>query len=301
MNKYIISENHLIGQRLDKVLSILNPELSRSKIQDAIKDGLVLVNSKMEKASYKVSENDEITLGDLPIKNLTLEAEEIPLDIVYEDDDLIVINKPKGLVVHPGAGVNNHTLANALKFYSDDLSSVNGEFRPGIVHRLDKDTAGLMVVAKNDISHAFLASQLADHTLGRKYIALVMGTISENDGTIIAPIGRDVKNRLKMAVNLKNGKEAVTHFTVIERFKGCTLVECSLETGRTHQIRVHMEYISHPVVGDPLYGKGNRTIYNDGQLLFAYKISFIHSKTKKRMEFSVPLPEYFTSVINTLK
>ena len=301
MNKFVIKENYLFGQRLDKVLSILNPELSRSKIQDAIKDGLVLVNSKAEKASYKVSENDEITLGDLPIKNLTLEAEEIPLDTVYEDDDLIAINKPKGLVVHPGAGVNNHTLANALKFYSDDLSSVNGEFRPGIVHRLDKDTAGLMVVAKNDTAHAFLASQLADHTLGRKYIALVMGTISENDGTIIAPIGRDVKNRLKMAVNLKNGKEAITHFTVIERFKGYTLVECSLETGRTHQIRVHMEYISHPVVGDPLYGKGNRTIYNDGQLLFAYKISFIHPKTKKRMEFSVPLPEYFTSVINTLK
>lgn len=301
MNKFVIKENHLFGQRLDKVLSILNPELSRSKIQDAIKDGLVLVNSKVEKASYKVSENDEISLGDLPIKNLTLEAEEIPLDIIYEDDDLIVINKPKGLVVHPGAGVSNHTLANALKFYSDDLSSVNGEFRPGIVHRLDKDTAGLMVVAKNDNAHAFLASQLADHTLGRKYIALVMGIISENDGTIIAPIGRDVKNRLKMAVNLKNGKEAVTHFTVIERFKGFTLVECSLETGRTHQIRVHMEYISHPVVGDPLYGKGNRTIYSDGQLLFAYKISFIHPKTKKRMEFSVPLPEYFTSVINTLQ
>lgn len=301
MNKFVIKENHLFGQRLDKVLSILNPELSRSKIQDAIKDGLVLVNSKVEKASYKVSENDEISLGDLPIKNLTLEAEEIPLDIIYEDDDLIVINKPKGLVVHPGAGVSNHTLANALKFYSDDLSSINGEFRPGIVHRLDKDTAGLMVVAKNDTSHAFLASQLADHTLGRKYIALVMGTISENDGTIIAPIGRDTKNRLKMAVNLKNGKEAVTHFTVIERFKGYTLVECSLETGRTHQIRVHMEYISHPVVGDPLYGKGNRTIYNDGQLLFAYKISFIHPKTKKRMEFSVPLPTYFTNVINTLQ
>ena len=300
MNRFIIDENN-VGLRLDKVLSNLNPDLSRSKIQEAIKDGLVLVNNNHEKSSYKVELNDEIILEDLPLKETSLEAEDIPLDIVYEDDELIVINKPKGLVVHPGAGVNNHTLANALKFYSDDLSEVNGEFRPGIVHRLDKDTAGLMVVAKNDTSHAFLANQLVDHSLGRRYIALVLGVISENDGTIIAPIGRDVKNRLKMAVNLKNGKEAITHFSVIERFKEYTLVECVLETGRTHQIRVHMEYIKHPVIGDPLYGKNNRLIYDDGQLLFAYKISFIHPKTKKRMEFSVPLPDYFVSVIDTLK
>ncbi len=301
MDKFIIKDNNLIDLRLDKALNILANFSSRNKIQEAIKSGLVLVNGKVEKSSYKLCLNDEIIIKDIPLKNISLEAEDIPLNVVYEDDDLLVINKPKGLVVHPGAGVNNHTLANALKFYSDELSSLNGEFRPGIVHRLDKDTAGLLVVAKNDASHTYLASQLSNHSLGRNYIALVKGIINENDGTIIAPIARSKKNRLKMAVDVANGKEAVTHYKVLERFKNYTLVECKLETGRTHQIRVHMEYISHPVIGDPLYGTNNKDIYSNGQLLFAYKLSFIHPKSKKRMEFSVPLPDYFLDVINLLK
>ena len=293
--------SELVNLRLDKAISILLPSTSRSKIQDYIDEGLILVNNKKEKASYKLRENDEIFVADFPSETYDLEAEDIALDIVYEDDDVMVINKPKGLVVHPGAGNWNHTLANALKFHSDSLSTVSGEFRPGIVHRLDKDTAGLLIIAKNDEAHAFLASQLSDHTLGRNYYALVLGTISENEGKIIAPIGRDDKYRQKMAVDLRDGKYAETNFKVVERFATSTLVDCALKTGRTHQIRVHMNYIGHPVIGDPLYGKGNRKLYDDGQLLFAYKIHFIHPKTKKEMEFSVPLPKYFLDILDSLR
>lgn len=298
--KTIKISNEYISLRLDKALSLILSDVSRSKIQEYLKDGYILVNNKIEKASYKLEENDEISIKDFPKEESHLIAEDIPLDIVYEDDDVIVINKPVGLVVHPGAGNFSHTMANALKFHSDNLSSVNGDFRPGIVHRLDKDTAGLIIVAKNNAAHEFLSSQLIDHTLGRKYYALVLGSFKENEGKIIAPIGRDDKNRLKMAVDLKDGKEAVTNFKVIKRYNGYTLVECILETGRTHQIRVHMDYIHHPVIGDPLYGKGNRTIYKDGQLLFAHEISFIHPKTKKKMTFNVDLPSYFTEVLNKL-
>lgn len=293
--------NKLANTRLDKALSISLTSTSRSKIQEYIDGGFVLVNSKQEKASYKLKEGDEICIKDLPSKSYDLEAENISLDVVYEDDDLIVINKPKGLVVHPGAGNLSHTLANALKYYSDSLSSVNGSYRPGIVHRLDKDTAGLLVIAKNDEAHAFLASQLSDHTLGRNYYALVLGVINENEGKIIAPIGRDDKYRQKMAVDLRDGKYAETNFKVIERFSNATLIDCALKTGRTHQIRVHMNYISHPVIGDPIYGKGNRKVYDDGQLLFAYKIHFVHPKTKKEMEFSVPLPKYFLDAIELFR
>lgn len=287
--------------RLDKALSVLLEDVSRSKIHEHLDNGLILVNSKKEKASYKLRENDEITVEDFPVQSLEVEAEDIPLDIVYEDDDVMVVNKPKGLVVHPGAGNNEHTLANALKFHSDSLSSLNGDFRPGIVHRIDKDTAGLLIVAKNDAAHAFLANQLSGHTLGRKYYALVLGVIKENEGKIIAPIGRDKKYRQKMAVDMLNGKEAETSFKVIERFKDSTLVECILKTGRTHQIRVHMDYIGHPVIGDPVYGKGNRSFYDDGQLLFAHEIHFIHPVTKKEMTFSVDLPKYFLDVITSLR
>lgn len=289
------------GVRLDKALSILLESTSRSKIQQYIDNSLVLVNSKVEKASFKLKENDEITILDLPDEHYDLEGEDIKLDIVYEDDDLLVINKPKGLVTHPGAGNWNHTLANALKFYSDKLSTSNGEYRPGIVHRLDKDTGGLMVVAKNDEVHAELAKQLSDHTLGRNYYALVLGVISENEGKIIAPIGRDDKFRQKMAVDLRDGKYAETHFKVVERFANATLLDCALKTGRTHQIRVHLTYIGHPIIGDPVYGKGNRKMYDDGQLLFAYKIQFIHPRNKKKMEFSVPLPPYFVSILDSLR
>lgn len=300
MQKIKVDEAN-ISVRLDKFLSTVLSDVSRSKIQQYIDEGFILVNSKKEKASYKLDINDEIEIADFPKEESDLVAEDIPLDIVYEDDDLLVINKPCGLVVHPGAGNFEHTLANALKFHSDNLSSLNGDFRPGIVHRLDKDTAGLLVVAKNDAAHAFLAEQLKDHTLGRRYYALVKGVVDEDEGKIIAPIGRDKKNRLKMAVDIRNGKDAVTNFKVIERFKDYTLLECILETGRTHQIRVHLEYIEHPVIGDPLYGKGNRTLYKNGQLLFAHHISFIHPKSKKKMEFDVPLPDYFKSIVDSLR
>ena len=266
--KKIKANNEVIGLRLDKALTLLLPEVSRSKIQEHLQNGLILVNDKKEKSSYKLSENDVIKVEDFPTETSDLNPEDIPLDIVYEDDDVIVVNKPKGLVVHPGAGNSEHTLANALKFHSENLSSLNGEFRPGIVHRIDKDTAGLLIVAKNDAAHAFLSNQLIDHTLARKYYALVLGVISENEGKIIAPIGRDQKFRQKMAVDLLRGKDAETNFKVLERFKDTSLVECALKTGRTHQIRVHMNYIGHPVIGDPIYGKGNRAIYDDGQLLF---------------------------------
>jgi len=299
--KKIKASSELANLRLDKALSLLLEDTSRSKIQNHLENGLILVNSKVEKASYKIHEGDEIEIKDFPNEVSDLNPEDIPLDIVYEDDDVIVVNKPKGLVVHPGAGNSEHTLANALKFHSEDLSSLNGEFRPGIVHRIDKDTAGLLIVAKNDAAHAFLSNQLSDHTLGRKYYALVLGVISENEGKIIAPIGRDQKFRQKMAVDLLHGKEAETNFKVLERFKDSTLVECSLKTGRTHQIRVHMNYISHPVIGDPIYGKGNRIIYDDGQLLFAHEIHFIHPKTKKEMTFSVDLPSYFKEILDKLR
>ena len=300
MQKIRVDESN-ISLRLDKFLSTVLSDVSRSKIQQYIDEGFILVNNKNEKASYKLSINDEIIIQDFPKEESDLVAENIPLDIVFEDDQLLVINKPVGLVVHPGAGNFEHTLANALKFHSDNLSSLNGDFRPGIVHRLDKDTAGLLVVAKNDATHTFLAEQLKDHTLGRRYYALVKGVVDEDEGKIIAPIGRDKQNRLKMAVDIHNGKDATTNFKVVERFKDYTLLECILETGRTHQIRVHLAYIEHPVIGDPLYGKGNRTIYKDGQLLFAHHISFIHPKSKKKMEFDVPLPDYFQKVVDSLR
>lgn len=300
MNKFVVDQK-LANTRLDKALSELLLDVSRTKIKSYLDDGLILVNNKVEKASYKVEENDVIEVADLPKEETDLSAENIPLNIVYEDDDLMVINKPKGLVVHPGAGNKSGTLANGLKFHSDNLSTINGDFRPGIVHRLDKDTAGLLVVAKNDFTHVKLQEQLVDHTLSRKYYALVLGVISEDNGQIIAPIGRDKQNRQKMAVDLRNGKEAETSFRVLKRFSNSTLVECVLKTGRTHQIRVHMNYIGHPVIGDPLYGKGNRLIYDDGQLLYAHYIKFIHPRTKKALDFDSPMPSYFEDFLKTLK
>lgn len=300
MNKFVVDQK-LANTRLDKALSELLLDVSRTKIKNYLDDGLILVNNKVEKASYKVEENDVIEVADLPKEETDLNAENIPLNIVYEDDDLMVINKPKGLVVHPGAGNKSGTLANGLKFHSDNLSTINGDFRPGIVHRLDKDTAGLLVVAKNDFTHVKLQEQLVDHTLSRKYYALVLGVISEDNGQIIAPIGRDKQNRQKMTVDLRNGKEAETSFRILKRFSNSTLVECVLKTGRTHQIRVHMNYIGHPVIGDPLYGKGNRLIYDDGQLLYAHYIKFIHPRTKKALDFDSPMPSYFEDFLKTLK
>ena len=296
-----IIDESLINLRLDKALSILKEQFSRSKIQEYIDNELILVNGKIEKSSYKIKLNDEIVINDIPQTEYDLIPENIPLDIIYEDDDVLVINKQKGLVVHPGAGVNSGTLANALKYHIDHLSSLNGTYRPGIVHRIDKDTTGLLIVAKNDYAHKFLSDQLVDHTLSRKYYALVLGKISEDNGKIIAPIGRDKNNRQKMCVDLINGKEAITNFKVIKRFKLYTLVECKLQTGRTHQIRVHFEYINHPVIGDEIYGKGNRKLINDGQLLHAFEISFIHPTTKKLMTFNAPIPERFKNIIDHLE
>lgn len=245
--KLLITNSNYIGLRLDKVLVLELKDRSREFIMRLIDEGEVLVNDKKVKNSYRVKENDEITINIPEAKNLDATPQDIPLDIVYEDDDIIVINKPRDLVVHPSNGHEDGTLVNALLAHCTNLSGINGVKRPGIVHRIDKDTTGLLVVAKNDYAHEFLAKQLEDHTLHREYIALVKGVIKEEDGKIIAPIGRDKYNRQKMAVDVKNGKPAVTHFHVLKRFNQYTLISCVLETGRTHQIRVHMNYIGYPI------------------------------------------------------
>ena len=279
------------GLRLDKVLVIFRLEKSRSYLSLLIDEGKCLVNGRKEKASYKVKENDEISLDIPEPVELKVDKEDIPLDIVFEDSDILIINKPQGMVVHPSAGHHEHTLVNAILHHCDDLSGINGVIRPGIVHRIDKDTSGLICVAKNDTAHEFLAEQLKDHTMSRTYIALVRGVIKEETGQINMPIGRDSKNRQKMAVVREGGKDAITNFKVLNRFANHTLVECSLVTGRTHQIRVHFSFIGHPVEGDPLYaGKNYDKIYDNGQLLTAVKLRLIHPKTKQPMEFSIELP-----------
>ena len=298
--KYIVSfkEN---GERFDKAVSLLNSELSRSYITKLIEEGKILINGKQEKPSFKVKENDEIFIEELVDEKSDIKEEDIPLDVVYEDDDILVINKPQGMVVHPANGHYSGTLVNALMFMEDSLSSINGVIRPGIVHRIDKDTSGLLCVAKNDTAHHFLADQLKDHTMAREYMALVRGVIKENSGTVEMPIGRDKNNRQKMAVT-KEGKPAITHFSVVERFANHTLVKCQLVSGRTHQIRVHMSAIGYPVEGDPLYaGKNYDKLYKDGQLLVAYKLRLIHPQTKKEMVFEIPLPDYFEKVLDSLR
>ena len=297
--KYIVSYKES-GERLDKAVALLNQDLSRSYIAKLLKDGKILVNSNLEKASFKVKENDEIFIEEIEETKADIKEEDIPLDVVYEDEDILVINKPQGMVVHPANGHYSGTLVNALMFMEDSLSSINGVVRPGIVHRIDKDTSGLLCVAKNDNAHHFLAEQLKDHTMAREYIALVRGVINENSGTIDMPIGRDKKDRQKMAVD-KDGKPATTHFQVVRRFKDHTLVKCQLVSGRTHQIRVHMSAIGHAVEGDPLYGGRNYDkLYKNGQLLTAYKLKLIHPTTKKEMVFEIDLPDYFKEVLNSL-
>ena len=298
--KYVVTfkEN---GERLDKAVALLNSELSRSFITKLIDEGKITINGKVEKPSFKVKENDEINIEEIVDVKSDIKEEDIPLDVVYEDDDILIINKPQGMVVHPANGHYSGTLVNALMFMEDSLSSINGVIRPGIIHRIDKDTSGLLCVAKNDNAHHFLAEQLKDHTMAREYVALVRGIIKENSGTIEMPIGRDKKDRQKMAV-VKEGKPAVTHFQVLERFKDHTLVKCQLVSGRTHQIRVHMSAIGHPVEGDPLYaGKNYDKIYKNGQLLVAFKLKLIHPTTKKEMVFNIDLPDYFQKVLETLR
>ena len=298
--KYVVTfkEN---GERLDKAVALLNSELSRSFITKLIDDGKITINGKVEKPSFKVKEDDVIVIEEIVNEKSDIKEEDIPLDVVYEDDDILIINKPQGMVVHPANGHYSGTLVNALMFMEDSLSSINGVIRPGIVHRIDKDTSGLLCVAKNDNAHHFLAEQLKDHTMAREYMALVRGVIKENSGTIEMPIGRDKNNRQKMAVT-KDGKPAVTHFVVVERFKDHTLVKCQLVSGRTHQIRVHMSAIGYPVEGDPLYaGKNYDKLYKDGQLLVAYKLKLIHPTMKKEMVFNIDLPDYFQKVLESLR
>lgn len=286
--------------RLDKCLAKLLTDTSRTYINKLIEEGKCFVNGKIAKASLKVKIGDEIQIDIPEIKPLEVNSEDIPLDIVYEDSDILIINKPQGMVVHPSNGHWEHTLVNAILHHCEDLSGINGIARPGIVHRIDKDTSGLLCIAKHDTAHKFLAEQLKDHVMARDYIALVRGVINENNGTIDMPIGRDKNNRQKMAVTKENSKNAITHFKVLKRFNNHTLVECKLVTGRTHQIRVHMSHIGFPVEGDPLYG--SRTydkIHKDGQLLVAYKLRLIHPSTKKEVEFEIPLPDYFNKILES--
>ncbi len=287
------------GVRIDKYLSE-HTDLTRSRIQQLIEQGQVVVDGKKTKSNYKLAGTETICVDYEDLSELDVEAQNIPLDIRYEDSDVIVINKPRGMVVHPANGNQRDTLVNALLYHCQDLSGINGVLRPGIVHRIDKDTTGLLIVAKNDLAHLELSKQLQDKTMHRLYYALVHGNFSHDYGVIDAPIGRDEKDRQKMAVTDKNSKEARTHFRVIERFAQYTLVECRLETGRTHQIRVHMRYIEHPVVGDEKYGY-RRTMKVGGQLLHAHQLEFIHPRTKAKIVVEAPLPSDFESVLRQLR
>lgn len=288
------------GIRLDKYL-MDKLDVSRSKIQKLVDSESILVNGMKTKSSYVVKLNDTIEILSMDDEEMDVEAENIELDIVYEDDYLLVVNKPSGMVVHPGNGNYNHTLVNALMYHCNNLSTVNGSIRPGIVHRIDADTSGLLLVAKNDMVHNDLAKQISEKSVVRKYVCLVHGVINEDSATIDAPIGRDKNNRKKMCVTADNSKDAVTNIRVIERYNSSTLIECSLETGRTHQIRVHMEYINHPVVNDPVYGYNKIDDKDFGQMLHAKEIGFIHPVTHEFMDFKVESPVKFMEILNIYK
>ena len=287
-----------LTRRIDKVLAHQFNQFSRSHLQKWIVDGNVRVNGQPVKPKYKLAVGDQVVIEPEAPQKVDLTPEKIPLDIVYEDDDVIVVNKPQGMVVHPAPGHPDHTLVNALLYHSP-LSTINGEFRPGIVHRIDKDTSGLLMVAKNDLAHRSLAAQLKAKTNQREYVALVHGVIKQDAGTIDAPIGRSKKDRKKQAV-VSDGRHAVTHFKVLRRFRHYTLVSCRLETGRTHQIRVHMKSIGHPLAGDPLYGP-RKTLPGRGQYLHARLLGFKHPRTGKDLVFTAPLPEYFQQMLDKLK
>lgn len=288
-------------ERLDKWISLALPDLSRSYIQKCIKDNDVLVNGKPQKAGYRLRVDDEIVFSIPEAVEPAIEAENIPLDILYEDEDLLIVNKPKGMVVHPAPGHYSGTLVNAVMYHCKDcLSGINGVMRPGIVHRIDRDTTGSLIICKNDHSHNVIAAQLKDHSITRKYHAIVHGVMEQDTGTVQASIGRDPKDRKKMAVNEANSKPAVTHYTVIQRFKEYTYIECRLETGRTHQIRVHMASIGHPVLGDAVYCHRNSPYHLEGQTLHAMVIGFIHPASGEYVEISAPLPEYFEHLLHIL-
>ena len=291
------------GERLDKYLSMIYPDFSRSFFQKLIKNGQVKVNDIPEKSSYSVREEDIICVTIPDAVQTSIEPENIPFDILYEDDDVLIVNKPKGMVVHPSAGHYSGTLVNGIMYHcQDSLSGINGEIRPGIVHRIDMDTTGSLIVCKNDESHIHIAQQIKAHTVNRIYVGIVCGNVKEDEGTIEGTIGRHPTERKKMAINVKNGKPAITHYKVLERFGNYTYMQFKLETGRTHQIRVHMAGIGHPLLGDTLYSSGRSPFKHlQGQTLHAQTIGFIHPRTGEYMEFSAPLPEYFEKLLYLLK
>ncbi len=289
------------GIRLDRYLAEQIPDLTRSYLQKLLKENLAQVNGKTVKANYKVKKGDQISLELPEVQEPEAFPEDLPLDILYEDEDVLLVNKPKGMVVHPAAGHLSGTLVNGVLYHCrGQLSGINGVLRPGIVHRIDRDTTGVLVVCKNDRAHQSLAAQLKEHSITRKYRAIVLGSLKE-DGTVNAPIGRHPVDRKKMAVNRKNGKEAVTHYHVLEELKGYTYIECQLETGRTHQIRVHMASIGHPLLGDSVYGPSRCPFALEGQCLHAMVLGFLHPSTGVYMEFEAPLPEYFEKLLQELQ
>ncbi|AAU23301.1 RluA family pseudouridine synthase [Bacillus licheniformis] len=294
-----VHEEHK-GERIDKYLTAVEADWSRTQVQQWIKEDRVLVNGNAVKANYKVQEGDAVSVQVPEPEPLDVTAEPMDLDIYYEDQDVLVVNKPRGMVVHPAPGHLTGTLVNGLMAHCDDLSGINGVMRPGIVHRIDKDTSGLLMVAKNDMAHESLVNQLVNKTVTRKYTALVHGVIPHDHGTIDAPIGRDKKDRQSMTVTRENGKHAVTHFEVIERFDDFTVVECQLETGRTHQIRVHMKYIGFPLAGDPKYGP-KKTVDFNGQVLHAGVLGFDHPRTGEYVEFEAPLPDDMKNLLDKIR
>lgn len=298
---YLVPEEFQ-GERIDKYLSEACCGLTRSYLQKLLKSQLVEVDGKAVKNSYRVSAGETVELEVPEAVEPEIEAEPIPLDILYEDKDIILINKPKGMVVHPAAGHYSQTLVNGLMYHCrGELSGINGVMRPGIVHRIDMDTTGVLIVCKNDFAHNSIAEQLKVHSITRKYYAIVHGVIGEDEGTVDAPVGRHPVDRKKMSINYKNGKHAVTHYRVLERFKQFTYVECQLETGRTHQIRVHMASLNHPLLGDSVYGPSKCPFKLQGQTLHAGVLGIIHPRTGEYMEFSAPLPEYFENLLEKLR
>ena len=290
------------GERIDKCISNYLESLSRSYIQKIIKDGKAYVNDAVVKANYKVKVDDKVQFEIPDCEEPDIPPQDIPLDILYEDEDILIVNKPKDMVVHPAPGHYEGTLVNAIMFHcKDELSGINGVLRPGIVHRIDKDTTGSIIICKNDESHRKIAQQLKEHSITRKYRAIVYGRIMEEEGTVNAPIGRHPTDRKKMAINEKNGKPAVTHYKVLERFDKYTYIECQLETGRTHQIRVHMTSIGHPLLGDEVYGNAKCPFKLEGQTLHAMTIGFIHPTTGEYVEYEAPLPEYFEHLLQILR
>lgn len=302
MDKFLFHiQEDLADERIDKCLSLLMDTLSRSYIQKLIKDENVLVNNKIVKSNYKVKAEDEICFYLPPSIEPEIVAQDIPLNILFEDNDIIIINKPKGMVVHPAAGHYSDTLVNGLLYHcKDSLSGINGVMRPGIVHRIDMNTTGSLIVCKNDYSHNHIAEQLKVHSITRKYHAIVYGVLKDDFGTIDKPIGRSDTDRKKMAINAKNGRNAVTHYKVLKRFDKYTYIECQLETGRTHQIRVHLASIGHPILGDDVYSNRSCPFKLEGQTLHAKTIGFVHPKTENYMEFDAPLPDYFVHLLNIL-